>query len=77
MSKFSLQVGIKHTNGTSGTYTTQVALPDQLDNKIGNSSFKSEVISALEVCLPQLLGGGDWRKNGGKVISFNCVTKIK
>ena len=76
MSKFSLQVKIRSKTGLSG-YSVEVYLPDHLDSKIGSSNHKNEIIAALESILPQKLGGWDWRKNGGKVESYNGVNKIK
>ncbi len=75
MSKYNLQVTLKLSNGNSSSYSADVTLPDNLDSKIGNSSFKQEIIIALESALPQMLGGSDWRKNGAKVVSFNNVRK--
>ena len=75
MSTFSIQVSIKQSNGVTSSYNTEVDLPDHLDSKIGNSSYKNEIINALESALPQRLGGADWRKNGGKVAGFNNVRK--
>jgi hypothetical protein len=76
MSKYGMQVTLKNTNGNSSTYNVEVQLPDHLDSKVGNSSYKQEIISALNSVLPQMLGGGDWRKNGAKVESFNGVRKL-
>ena len=76
MSKYSIQVTLKLSNGNSSSYNTEVSLPDTLDSKIGNSSYKQEVIKSLESALPQILGGSDWRKNGAKVDSFNNLRKL-
>lgn len=75
MAKYKLQVVLRTHSGTSST-TQEVNLPDHLDSKIGNSSYKNEIIAALEVNLPKMIGGGDWRKQGLKVESFNCVQRI-
>jgi hypothetical protein len=76
MSKFSLQVSLKASNGNTMSYITEVQLPDHLDSKITNSSYKDEVLAALSGVLPQMLGGSDWRRNGSKLVSFNSPRKI-
>jgi hypothetical protein len=75
MSNYKIQVSIKVSNGNLCSYDTEVSLPDYLDSKIGSSSFKQDIIKALEAALPQMLGGSDWRKRGGKLESFNNVRK--
>ena len=76
MANFSISVSIKQSNGVTSSYNTEVELPNHLDSKIGNSSYKDEIIGALESALPQRLGGADWRKNGGEVVGFNNVRKL-
>ena len=75
MAKYKMQVDLKTENGTSSS-TQEVNLPDSLNSKIGNSSYKAEVIPFIESALPQMIGGNDWRKRGWKVVSFNCVVKL-
>lgn len=76
MSKYSMQVTLRNSNGNSSSYNVEVQLPDQLDSKIGNSSYKQDIVAALNSALPQMLGGWDWRKQGSNVESFNNVRKI-
>jgi hypothetical protein len=75
MSKYLIQVTFKISSGTSSS-NLEVNLPDHLDSKIGNSSFKQEVINALNAVLPDRIGGRDWRKEGQYVESFNNVRKL-
>jgi hypothetical protein len=76
MSKYSMQVTLRNSNGNSSSYNVEVQLPDQLDSKIGNSSYKQDIVAVLHSALPQMLGGWDWRKQGSKVESFNNVRKV-
>jgi hypothetical protein len=75
MARFRMQVDLKTDNGTSSS-NQELELPDSISQKIGNSSFKNEVIPYIESALPQLIGGHDWRKRGWKVNSFNGVVKL-
>lgn len=76
MSKFSLQVSLKSSNGNTMSYLTEVFIPDHLDLKITNSNYKEEVLTVLNSILPQMLGGSDWRRNGSKLISFSGPKKL-
>jgi hypothetical protein len=76
MSKYSMQVTLRNSNGNSSSYNVEVQLPDHLDSKVGNSNYKQDIITALSSALPQMLGGWDWRKQGSKVESFNGVRKL-
>ena len=76
MSKYSMQVTLRKSNGDSSSVNVEVQLPDHLDSKVGNSSYKQDIITALSSALPQMLGGSDWRKQGSKVESYNGVRKL-
>jgi hypothetical protein len=75
MARFRMQVDLKTDKGTSSS-NQELELPDSISQKIGNSNFKNEVITSIESALPNLIGGADWRKNGWRVESFNCVVKL-
>ena len=75
MAKYRIKIDFKTEIGTSSS-TQEVAIPDSLNSKIGNSAYKSEIISSLESALPSIIGGVDWRKRGWKVTSYNCVVKL-
>jgi hypothetical protein len=75
MSKYRIQITLRTHSGTTSC-TSEVALPDHLDSKLGNSNFQQEIIQALQAHLPVTIGGTDWRKQGYKVEGFNGPVKI-
>ena len=75
MSKFKMQINLRTHAGISSSMQ-EVDIPDSMDSKIGNSSFKDEMLVVVEQNLPEKINGLDWRQKGFKVESFGSSYKI-
>ena len=75
MSKFKMQINLRTHAGISSS-SQEVNIPDSMDSKMSNSSFKEEMLVVVEQNLPEKINGLDWKQKGFKLESFSSPYKI-